>query len=102
MADHLMERIANGELPPQMPLPAEGEISRQYGVSLGTTRLATQLLRQRGLVMTLRSKGTYPVKNSKKIALWFLQRKRDDPEQELADFLSFIEQRSKGTDAEAN
>ena len=59
MADHLAARIASGELAPDQPLPAEGELAVHYGVSLGTARHATRLLRERGLVLTLRSKGTY-------------------------------------------
>lgn len=59
MADHLAARIVSGELAPDQPLPAEGELAVQYGVSLGTARHATRLLRERGLVLTVRSKGTY-------------------------------------------
>ncbi|TVT52050.1 winged helix-turn-helix transcriptional regulator [Amycolatopsis rhizosphaerae] len=59
MAEHLAERIACGELAPNTPLPSERELADVYGVSLGTARHATRLLRARGLVMTIRSKGTY-------------------------------------------
>jgi GntR family transcriptional regulator len=59
MADHLAERIITGDLAPNKPLPAERRLAEEYGVSLGTARRATELLRERGLVVTLRSKGTF-------------------------------------------
>ncbi|AIJ20459.1 winged helix-turn-helix domain-containing protein [Amycolatopsis methanolica] len=59
MADHLEARIEAGELRPNTPLPAERRLATEYGVSLGTARHATQILRERGLVFTIRSKGTF-------------------------------------------
>lgn len=61
LADHLAARIAAGELRPNTPLPAERQLAEEYGVSVGTARHATRLLRYRGLVKTIRSKGTYVV-----------------------------------------
>src|SRR4051812_19010192 len=61
VADHLAERISSGDLVMNRRLPAEMQLARQYGVSLGTARRATEILRARGLVVTLRSKGTYVV-----------------------------------------
>ncbi|MFD2419076.1 GntR family transcriptional regulator [Amycolatopsis pigmentata] len=59
MAEHLANRIAAGELTPHTPLPAEKKLALEYGVSLGTARHATRLLQHRGLVITIRSKGSY-------------------------------------------
>jgi DNA-binding GntR family transcriptional regulator len=59
MADHLAARIEAGEMAPNTPLPSERRLAEEYGVSLGTARHATRLLRYRGLVITIRSKGTY-------------------------------------------
>lgn len=59
MADHLAARIEAGELRPNKPLPAERRLAVEYGVSLGTARHATEILRERGLVFTIRSKGTF-------------------------------------------
>lgn len=59
MAKHLAARIESGELAPNTPLPSERRLAQEYGVSLGTARHATRLLRFRGLVITVRSKGTY-------------------------------------------
>ncbi|WP_084143934.1 GntR family transcriptional regulator [Amycolatopsis taiwanensis] len=61
MVDHIAHRIASGELAPNQVLPAEVDLARQYGVSLGTTRRATDILRKRGLVVTLPCKGTFVV-----------------------------------------
>ena len=59
LADHLAHLITTGQLPPNKPLPAERRLANEYGVSLGTARRATDELRLRGLVYTLRSKGTF-------------------------------------------
>jgi GntR family transcriptional regulator len=68
MAEHLADRIAEGGLPPDTPLPSERRLASEYGVSLGTARHATRLLRYRGLVVTIRSKGTYIAKDGPQIA----------------------------------
>lgn len=59
MAEHLAARIKSGELPPNTALPSERRLAQEYNVSLGTARHATRLLRYRGLLVTVRSKGTY-------------------------------------------
>ncbi|MTD58829.1 GntR family transcriptional regulator [Amycolatopsis sp. RM579] len=59
VAEHIAERIEAGDLPPNAVLPNEQRLAREYGVSLGPARHATRVLRERGLVVTIRSKGTY-------------------------------------------
>lgn len=59
MADHVAARIAAGEFPPDAMLPKEYDLVAEYGVSIDTVRRATAELRERGLVFTLPSKGTY-------------------------------------------
>lgn len=67
VADHLELRIQEGRqpaypvsaLPPGAQLSAEPELAAEYGVSLATIRRALQELRERGLVVTLPSKGTF-------------------------------------------
>jgi GntR family transcriptional regulator len=59
VADHLAQMIESGQLPPDTALPSERDLAYVYEVSLGTARHATRLLRERGLVVTVRSKGTY-------------------------------------------
>lgn len=64
IAGHLAMRISTGELAINRPLPAEMRLAREYGVSLGTIRRATEILRHKGLVVTLRSKGTFVVRTA--------------------------------------
>ncbi|TVT02335.1 winged helix-turn-helix transcriptional regulator [Amycolatopsis bartoniae] len=59
MAAHIEARIRAGELQPNRPLPGERELAEEYRVSLGTARHAVRLLKQRGFVRVIRSKGTY-------------------------------------------
>ncbi|MFD2418188.1 hypothetical protein [Amycolatopsis pigmentata] len=40
-------------------MPCEADFAQKHGVSLGTARRAIALLRRHGLVVTVRSKGTY-------------------------------------------
>lgn len=66
VADQIAARIASGELAPHTALPSERKLAADYQVSLGTARNATHLLRARGLVVTIRAKGTY-VTDTKRI-----------------------------------
>ncbi|GHF47239.1 DNA-binding GntR family transcriptional regulator [Amycolatopsis bartoniae] len=72
MAEQLAARIRSGELAPNTPLPGENQLAREYGVSLGTARHATRVLRERGLVVTIKSKGTYVTKRDREppLCLW--------------------------------
>lgn len=65
VAQHLARRIASGDLPTNRRLPAELQLAREYGVSLGTARHATEILREQGIVITVRSKGTFVVARPK-------------------------------------
>jgi DNA-binding GntR family transcriptional regulator len=59
VADWIARRIEAGELRPGARLEGERELAEQAGVAVGTVRRAIEDLRQRGLVITLPSKGTY-------------------------------------------
>jgi GntR family transcriptional regulator len=59
VADHIAARITAGELPPDTRLAGERDLAAEYGVALGTIRRALLELRDRGLVVTLPSKGTF-------------------------------------------
>jgi GntR family transcriptional regulator len=61
VANHIAARIAAGELKSGDRLPGERDLAEEYGVALGTIRRATQELRDRGLVRTVRVKGTFIV-----------------------------------------
>lgn len=58
IADHIALRIAAGHWKPGKPIPGERALAEEYGVALGTIRRAMDVLRERGLVVTLKSKGT--------------------------------------------
>ncbi|WP_431927543.1 winged helix-turn-helix domain-containing protein [Amycolatopsis tucumanensis] len=59
LADHLARLIAAGRLQSNTPLPAERRLAAECGVSPGTARHATSVPRELGLVVTVRSKGTF-------------------------------------------
>jgi GntR family transcriptional regulator len=58
---HLEELIRNDELKAGTRLPGEREFAKRFGVSIGTARKATQILRERGRLKTLPAKGHYVV-----------------------------------------
>jgi DNA-binding GntR family transcriptional regulator len=66
VADEIEEVIKSGELPLKAPLPNERRMAENLGVSLGTARRAVEVLRDRGLVVTLRSKGTFVVSQERR------------------------------------
>ncbi|MER5916200.1 GntR family transcriptional regulator [Streptomyces sp. NPDC001982] len=57
----LAARIADGTYPPRRRIPSEAGICDEFDVSRPTARAAVQLLVERGLVVTVRGKGTYVV-----------------------------------------
>lgn len=59
LADYVQAQVAVGELVPGTRLLAESDMATEYGVSLGTVRRAVRLLRERGVVVTVPSKGTF-------------------------------------------
>jgi len=63
VAAHITARIEAGDLPPGGRLPGERDLAIEYGVALMTARRAIKDLRERGLVRTLPSKGTFVSKH---------------------------------------
>ena len=61
IADDIQARIASGELPVGGRLPGEQDLADEYRVATHTARRAVRVLRDRGLVATLPSKGTFVV-----------------------------------------
>ena len=59
VADHIAARIEAGEFPPETRLPPERELADEYGVAYNTLRRSMDVLRERGLVITLRGHGNY-------------------------------------------
>ncbi|MFI9598972.1 GntR family transcriptional regulator [Streptomyces sp. NPDC052043] len=54
-------RITRGIYPPRRRIPTEAGICDEFGVSRPTARAAVQLLVERGLIQTVRGKGSYVV-----------------------------------------
>lgn len=59
IADELGARIVSGEFAPGSKLPAEPVLAQEYEVAYGTLRRAMDVLRERGLVVTIWGKGTF-------------------------------------------
>jgi DNA-binding GntR family transcriptional regulator len=59
VADHIATRIEAGEYEPGSRLPPERDLAAEYGVAYNTLRQAISMLRDRGLVVTLRGHGNY-------------------------------------------
>jgi GntR family transcriptional regulator len=59
VADHIAARIADGEFPQESRLPPERDLAAEYGVAYNTVRRSMDVLRERGLVITLRGHGNY-------------------------------------------
>ncbi|MGK5498322.1 winged helix-turn-helix domain-containing protein [Streptomyces sp. URMC 125] len=61
LADRIQAEIESGKLPKGARLPGEREMREVYGVGIGTARRAVRELRERGLVYTLGTKGTFVI-----------------------------------------
>jgi len=59
VADAIQARIEAGDLLPDRLIPSENRLVQEYGVARGTARKSIQLLRERGLVVTVIGRGTY-------------------------------------------
>lgn len=59
LADHVVARVAAEDLVPGARLPAERDLAEGYGVAYMTVRRAMQVLRERGVVVTVHGKGTF-------------------------------------------
>jgi GntR family transcriptional regulator len=59
VAGHIAARIEAGELAPGAKLPPERELAAEYGVAYNTVRRSMDVLRDRGLIVTLRGHGNY-------------------------------------------
>lgn len=61
LAGVIEARIASGEYQPNRRVPSEADLVEEFGVARPTVRAAIDLLRERGLVRTVRGKGTFVV-----------------------------------------
>lgn len=61
LADVISKKIESGELAPDRPIPSENHLADEYGVARLTARRTAQELRERGLIITVRGKGSFVV-----------------------------------------
>ena len=59
LAEYIEARIGDGTLAPGARLPGERALAEQYGVALGTVRSALRVLRDKDLIITTPSLGTF-------------------------------------------
>jgi len=59
VAEILRARIESGELVPDRPVPSEAQLQQEFGVARGTARKGIALLREQGLVVTVRGRGSF-------------------------------------------
>ena len=59
VADILRSRIEAGQLLPDRPVPSEAQLQQEFGVARGTARKAIAVLRDQGLVVTVKGRGSY-------------------------------------------
>jgi GntR family transcriptional regulator len=64
VADAIQARIESGELVADRPIPSENQLVQEYGIARGTARKSIQLLRERGLVVTVVGRGTFVIARS--------------------------------------
>lgn len=59
VANILKARIERGELLPDRPVPSEGQLQQEFGVARATARKSIALLREEGLIITVKGRGSY-------------------------------------------
>jgi GntR family transcriptional regulator len=59
VADRITAQIESGQLAPGARLPAERDLAAELGVSYDSVRRAMELLRERGLIVTVHGRGTF-------------------------------------------
>jgi GntR family transcriptional regulator len=57
VADDVARRIGSGEI--TLKLPAERALADEYEVAYTTVRHAMQILRERGVIVTIHGRGTF-------------------------------------------
>ncbi|GAA1794283.1 hypothetical protein GCM10009735_27840 [Actinomadura chokoriensis] len=59
LASILRRRIESGALAPGDPIPSETALEGEFGLARGTIRKAVAMLREEGVIVTTRGKGSY-------------------------------------------
>ncbi|MET9562359.1 GntR family transcriptional regulator [Streptomyces tauricus] len=61
LADAIARKIGSGTPAPDRPISSENHLADEYGVARLTARRAARELRERGLIVTVRGKGSFVV-----------------------------------------
>ena len=61
VAEDIASRIKSGELAPGARLLSERDLAAYYGVAFHTVRHAIEILRERGMVVSIHGRGTFVV-----------------------------------------
>lgn len=64
IADDLRQQIEDGTIPPGRRIPSTVEMEQKYNVARDTLRKATKVLKDEGLVESVRGMGLYVVDRS--------------------------------------
>ena len=59
VAEILAERIKSGQYPKDSRIPTETELIEEFEIGRNTARRAVEVLRERGLVETVPTRGSY-------------------------------------------
>lgn len=59
LRDEMLAKISSGEWLPGEAIPTEAELTRQYGVAVGTVRKAVDTLVNEGLLLRAQGRGTF-------------------------------------------
>jgi len=59
LREEMLAKIAAGEWMPGAPIPTEAELTRLYGVAIGTVRKAVDTLVNEGLLLRSQGRGTF-------------------------------------------
>ncbi|MDX9677975.1 GntR family transcriptional regulator [Pseudomonas neuropathica] len=59
LREEMLAKIATGEWMPGAPIPTEAELTKHYGVAIGTVRKAVDTLVNEGLLLRSQGRGTY-------------------------------------------
>ena len=62
VADRIAAQIERGDIAPGSRLPAERDLAADLGVSYDSVRRAMEVLRERGLIVTVHGRGTFVAK----------------------------------------
>jgi len=59
LANLLRKQIEAGELTAGLPVPSEGQLTGEHGISRDSVRKAMAVLREEGLIVTVQGKGSF-------------------------------------------